>query len=115
MPKRPVMLATARLLIEVGVDLLGHALDDEQGEIGIDVGEDAADLGLEAFRAAVDLEHGAFDVVGHVVDAAHHGAVFVFHVLSEGNEEEGPRRVECRRGRCTLRCGRRQRFHRCSQ
>jgi len=33
------------LLIEVGVDLLAHGQDVEEGEVGVDVGEDVADLG----------------------------------------------------------------------
>ena len=81
------------LLIEVGVDLLAHGQDIEEGEVGIDVGEDAADLGLEAFHAAAGLEDGAFDVVGHVIDAAHHRVVFVFDVLREGDEEHRARRL----------------------
>ena len=84
-------MATARCWSKRGVDLILKGVDAEQGEIGIDVGEDAANLRLEAFGSAVHLENGAFDVVGFVVDGLHHAGFVIVDVLGEGDEEEGAR------------------------
>ena len=83
-------LRDGALLLEAVRDLVIHAVDVNDGEVGIDLGEDAAHLRLQALDVVVaEFEDHALDKVGAIVDHLHHGRVVV-DVLSQGDEEEGP-------------------------
>src|SRR5215470_11029969 len=78
-------LGHSTLRIEVGVDVLPHGDDVLQGDVGVNLAENAANLRLDSIHAAMELEDCSFNMVGAVIDHLHHGVV-IFDVLRQGSE-----------------------------